>query len=239
MMMNRAARFRSPRTPVESRFTPSKNEIIELAVLGHMTPEQERSRLRDILVEKSVKLDRVFTLSSGATSNKYIDAKLTTLTPEAMPLVGRAFLRKISESGWRPRAVGGLTVGADPIAMSVARESLDALGVGPISAFIVRKAPKKHGMQRFIEGLEDTKGLPVVIIDDVCTQGTSTGDAIEKALEAEMNVLGAICLVDRQEGAVQFLADRYKCRLASIFTLDELVECKARAGVEQHESVLA
>jgi len=115
-----------------------------------------------------------------------------------------------------------LTVGADPIAFSIARESFAGFGQ-PINAFIVRKEPKKHGMERFIEGLEDTNGLPVVIIDDVCTQGKSTGEAIEKARAAGMDVLGAICLVDRREGAIELLASKYQCRLESIFTLSELL----------------
>jgi orotate phosphoribosyltransferase len=184
--------------------------------------DQERSQLKDILARKSVKIGRPFTLSSGAVSDKYVDGKLTTCFPEAMPLVGHVFIHKIKESGWTPRAVGGLTVGADPISFSVARESFAEFGQ-PINAFIVRKEPKKHGMERFIEGLEDTKDVPVVIIDDVCTQGKSTGEAIEKARAAGMHVLGAICLVDRLEGAGELLRSKYQCRLESIFTLSELL----------------
>ncbi len=199
--------------------------------MQHLDPRDDRSFLKDILTRKSLKLDRTFQLSSGATSDRYIDGKLTTCSPEAMPSVGRVFLRRMSDNGWSPTAVGGLTVGADPIAFSVARESLEALA-RPIQAFIVRKSPKAHGMKHFIEGIEETEtsGLPVVILDDVCTQGTSTGDAIKRAREAGMHVLGAICLVDRQEGATKFLADTYQCRLDHIFTLDELV-----AHYRQHE----
>ena len=126
------------------------------------------------------------------------------------------------EKLWNPGAVGGLTVGADPIAFSVARESLETLG-RPIQAFIVRKQPKTHGMGRFIEGIEETKGLPVVILDDVCTHGTSTGEAIAKAREAGMMVIGALCLVNREEGATALLADKFECQLESIFTLEELI----------------
>jgi orotate phosphoribosyltransferase len=149
-----------------------------------------------------------------------------------MPLVGRAFLRKIKECGWRAQAVGGKTVGADPIAFSTARESIDT-GGPHINAFIVRKEPKKHGMEQYIEGLAQTEGLQVVVVDDVCTRGGSTGEAIEKARNAGMEVLGAICLVDRQEGAAQLLAEQYGCRLASIFTLAELL------ADEQEDEILA
>lgn len=184
---------------------------------------QERSLLRDLLVQKSVQVGRDFKLASGAVTNVYIDAKRTTLyLPEAMPLIGRCFLRKFAQCGWQPRAVGGKTVGADPIAIEIARESIDFAG-HPIGAFIVRKEPKKHGMQQFIEGPEQTNGLPVVIVDDVCTAGTSTGEAIAKAQTAGMVVLGAVCLVDREAGATDFLAREFGCQLESIFKLSELV----------------
>src|SRR5579859_3100818 len=139
-------------------------------------PEEtaELSRLKDILREISVRFC-AFTLTSVETSDIYVDCKLTTCLAEAMPLVGRAFLRKIHSRGWLPEAIGGLTMGADPIAFATARESLD-MGP-PISAFVVRKEPKKHGMQRYIEGLEQTEGRRVVIIDEVCTKGGSTAQA--------------------------------------------------------------
>ena len=187
-----------------------------------LDPERERTRLREILARKSVQVGRSFKLASGAISDKYVDGKLTTCSPEAMPLVGRVVLRKIKECGWDPAAVGGLTMGADPIAFSVARESCED-GGRPINAFIVRKEPKKHGMGRYIEGLERTTGLAAVILEDVCTKGNSTGEAIEKAREAGMSVLGAICLVDREEGARELLGEKYQCRLESIFTLSELL----------------
>ena len=184
--------------------------------------DEERSRLKELLLHKSLHLGEVFRLSSGAESDVYVDAKPTTCNPEAMPIIGRLFLAKMAELGWQPEAVGGLTVGADPIAFAVARESISEAG-RPIYSFIVRKLPKKHGMARFIEGVEPTQGKRVVILDDVCTGGSSTGLAIEKAREAGMEVLGAVCLVDREEGAANFLAQRYGCTLHSIFKLSEFV----------------
>src|SRR5438105_237878 len=107
-----------------------------------LEPDRERLRLREILVRKSVQRSRKFKLASGGESDVYIDAKRTTCFAEAMPLIGRAFLGKIAECGWSPQAVGGKTLGADPIAISIARESIDRERFPPINAFIVRKEPK-------------------------------------------------------------------------------------------------
>jgi len=186
-------------------------------------PPDDRTRLKDILVHRSLSTSGSFTLHSGEKSTVYVDGKLTTMIPEAMPLVGRAFLQKMREFGWTPEAVGGLTLGADPIAFAIARESLET--GHPISAFVVRKEPKKHGTQKFIEGLESTEGKSVVMLDDVCTRGDSTAQAIAKAQDAGMRVLGAICLVDRQQGATELLAGKGTV-LVSIFTLAELVAHK-------------
>jgi len=180
-------------------------------------------RLKEILVSRSLSTSGSFTLHSGEKSTVYVDGKLTTCFPEAMPLVGRAFLGKLRERGWTPEAVGGLTLGADPIAFAIARESVEA--GPPINAFVVRKEPKKHGTQKFIEGLESTEGKSVVVLDDVCTRGDSTAQAISKAQDAGMRVLGAICLVDRQQGATELLGAK-GVQLSSIFTLAELVEYK-------------
>lgn len=185
-------------------------------------------RLKEILVSRSLSTSGNFTLHSGEKSTVYVDGKLTTLVAEAMPLVGRAFLEKIREQGWAPDAVGGLTLGADPIAFAIARESLDA---GPsIHAFVVRKEPKKHGTQKFVEGLEATEGKSVVILDDVCTKGDSTLQAILKAQDAGMRVLGAVCLVDREQGATEMLAGK-GIVLDHVFTLSELVAYKDRLSV--------
>jgi orotate phosphoribosyltransferase len=187
-----------------------------------MLSDTLRSHLLGLLVQRSLDTNGNYTLASGLQSSTYVDAKLTTCFAEAMPLVGRAFLAKIRALGLTPRAVGGLTVGADPIAFAVARESLD--NPPHINAFIVRKLPKDHGKQKFIEGIETTIDVPVLILDDVCTKGESTAMAIQRALEAGMKVLGAICLVDRQQGATELLSRDFGVELASIFTLAELVE---------------
>jgi len=159
-------------------------------------------------------------LASGQRTGVYVDAKLTTYRAEAMPYVGRLFLEKIEQLGLQPSAVGGLTLGADPIAMAIAREGLESGKT--INAFVVRKQPKPHGMQRFIEGLSETNGVKAVIVDDVCTTGDSTIKAIEHARDAGLNVLAAICLVDRNSGAVENIAERFSIRLHKIFTLEEI-----------------
>lgn len=178
-----------------------------------------REQLRGCLKEHSVRHGD-FQLASGQRSNVYIDAKLTTCRATAMPLVGRVFLAKMFDRGWHPDAVGGLTLGADPIAAAIARESVTE--VPPIDFFVVRKEPKKHGLQKYLEGLPAPEGLRVVVVDDVCTTGGSTIKAVHCCREAGMTVLGAVCLVDREQGARQALAD-LSCPFESIFTLQELV----------------
>ncbi len=184
-----------------------------------MPETSELTQLREMLLAKSIRFGD-FTLVSGQKSDVYVDSKLTTYTAAAMPLVGRAMLRIFEERGWSPTAVGGLTLGADPIAFAIARESLESSK--PIDSFVVRKEPKKHGMQRFIEGLDSAKGLDVVIIDDVCTTGGSTVQAIEKAIASDMHILGAICLVDREMGATEALKSQFGLDLAHVFTLSDL-----------------
>src|SRR5262249_37835913 len=171
------------------------------------------------LLRKSVRFGD-FTLVSGQKSNVYVDSKLTTYSAEAIGLIGRAFLHKMHERGWHPQAVGGLTLGADPIALAIAHES-HATG-NPVDAFVVRKESKKHGTQRFIEGFEETQGMKVVVIDDVCSTGGSTAIAIQKVKDAGMIVLGAICLVDREMGAEEMLMRDFQCPLAHIFRLSDL-----------------
>ena len=192
-------------------------------------PEEEVTTLRSILLRKSVKFGQ-FTLASGATSDVYVDCKPTTCSAEAMPLIGRIFLRRIQDEGWLPEAVGGLTVGAEPIAFAVARESLET--DHPVDSFIVRKEPKPHGMQKLVEGFDgDTKGKQVVIIDDVCSKGGSTIKAIINARSVGMNVIGAICLVDREMGAEELLASECGCKLISVFKLSSLRPKANESGI--------
>jgi orotate phosphoribosyltransferase len=182
------------------------------------SPTQDLAALRDILKKKSVKFG-TFTLASGQTSDVYVDCRPTTCDPRAMPLIGRLFLHKLEEKMWVPEAVGGLTMGADPIAFAIARESLDRPPI--MDCFVVRKERKQHGMQKFVEGLDSTEGRKVVVVDDVCTKGESTAVAIGNAKSAGMEILGAICLINREAGATELLRDKYGILLASIFKLSD------------------
>ena len=179
----------------------------------------EFQQLQSILLSKSVKFGD-FLLASGQRSDVYVDCKPTTCDAAAMPLIGRVVLTKIRERGWSPEAVGGLMVGAEPIAFAVARESL---GMKPqVNAFIVRKEAKLHGRQKVVEGIDPTENRRVVVIDDVCTQGESTALAIRNMQSVGMIVQGAICLVDREAGATELLKREFGIELESVYKLSAL-----------------
>jgi len=150
-----------------------------------------RQELLEILAQKSFRLGE-FKLSSGITSDYYIDCRLTTLDAHGAQLTGQVFLEEIGEQEWEPQAVGGLTMGADPIVVAIAVTS------GTLHGFLVRKSEKQHGMGQRIEGFRE-KGARVVIVDDVCTTGASTIQAIEDAREFGFEVIGVMCLVERQD----------------------------------------
>ena len=144
-----------------------------------------------MLAQKSFKLGD-FKLSSGGASDYYIDCRTTTLDGRGAQLTGQVFLDEIRRRGWKPEAIGGLTMGADPIVVAVAVTS------GTLNGFLVRKAEKQHGTTQRIEGFRG-KGARVVIVDDVCTTGASTIQAIEAAREFGFEIEGVMCLVEREE----------------------------------------
>ena len=150
-----------------------------------------RQRLLTTLAYKSFRLGE-FKLSSGGTSDYYIDCRTTTLDAKGSRLTGDVFLEEIRQRAWKPQAIGGLTMGADPIVVAVAVVS------GELNGFLVRKAEKQHGTGQRIEGFRE-KGAPVVIVDDVCTTGASTIQAIEAAREFGFEIVGVMCLVEREE----------------------------------------
>lgn len=184
------------------------------------TERDDVAELHEILRKKSIQFGH-FTLVSGQTSDVYVDCKLTTCDPRAMPRIGRLFLAKMEKKQWFPDAVGGLTLGADPIAFAIARESLNRQPDRVIDAFIVRKERKAHGMQKLVEGIAQPEGRKVVILDDVCTKGESTATAIRNAKSVGMEILGAICLIDREAGATEMLRHEFGLELASIFKLSD------------------
>jgi len=175
-----------------------------------------RQELLKLLAHKSFRLGE-FQLSSGSTSDYYIDCRVTTLDARGAQLVGEVFLAEIREQGWEADAIGGLTMGADPIVVAVAVTS------GTIHGFLVRKSEKQHGTGQRIEGFRE-KGAQVVIVDDVCTTGSSTVQAIEAAREYGFEVVGVMCLVERQDahGRPSVEKAAAPANFISIFTATEV-----------------
>jgi orotate phosphoribosyltransferase len=166
-----------------------------------MTTPTHAQQLLTLLARNSFRLGQ-FNLSSGGTSDYYVDCRTTTLNAEGGRLTGHAILELLEANDVDAEAVGGLTLGADPIVCNVATasawRSLAHPGVPVLHGFLVRKAEKAHGAGRRIEGF-CRAGARVVIVDDVCTTGASTITAIEAAREAGMTIAAVVCLVEREE----------------------------------------
>jgi len=179
-----------------------------------------KQELIDLLCRKSFKYSEepVFKLVSGRMSNYYINCKPVTLSPRGMFLAGHLIFDAIRDLD--AEGVGGLTFGADPIAVATAFAS--GLKGNPVNAFSIRKTMKDHGIIRWIEG-DLTHGSRVVIIDDVATTGGSTIKAIERARSEGMDVIKAVILVDRQEGGVESIREHVK-DVTSIVTRYDLLE---------------
>src|SRR5437763_12890109 len=175
-----------------------------------------RQELLRLLSTKSFRLGE-FKLSSGGTSDYYIDCRTTTLDARGAQLTGQVFLEEIRQRGWNPEAIGGLTMGADPIVVAVAVTS------GTLNGFLLRKAEKQHGTGQRIEGFRG-KGARVVIVDDVCTTGGSTIQAIEAAREFGFNIVGVACLVERLEAGGRAAVEKAAApaKFISIFTSDDV-----------------
>ena len=167
-----------------------------------MPATADNRALLNLIAQLSFKLGD-FTLASGAKSDYYIDCRTTTLNAEGGRLAGLAMYDIIHQQIPDAEAVGGLTMGADPLVSNTASASawyaLEHPGTKLVQGFLVRKSEKTHGTGRKIEGFLKP-GAKVVIVDDVCTTGGSTITAIEAAREAEMIVAGVLCLVDREQG---------------------------------------
>lgn len=176
-----------------------------------------KSRLRGLLAERSVKSGD-FTLASGRRSRYYVDARLTTMCGEGQVLVGEVCWHAIREAGWEPDFVGGMTLGADPVAYAIANHATRS--GRPLDAFTVRKQPKGHGTGRQIEG-----GLPagakVVVVDDTVTSGGSLLESVKVVVRHGAIVLGVLALVDREEGGRQLLHDA-GFELSAVFTAKDL-----------------
>lgn len=180
---------------------------------------QERERLKDLIREKALNVaeEPIFKLSSGRLSRYYIDLKRITFDPEGAYLVGKLVYLAIREL--KPDGVGGLTLGADPIAYAVCFVSY--LEGNPIKPFVVRKEPKAHGMGRQVEGILK-KGDRVVVLEDVITTGSSALKAVEACKREGYRVLGVYAVVDREEGGRENLKAQ-GLEVYSLFSLSELL----------------
>jgi orotate phosphoribosyltransferase len=158
-------------------------------------------RLLSLLAERSARRGQ-FTLASGRQSTLYIDARLTTMSPDGLALIGPLALAALRDAAWRIDAVGGLTLGADPVSYAIAYAS--AATAVPLRAFTVRKEPKTHGTGRLVEG-PFAAGDRVAVIEDVITTGGSALRAIEAIRSAGGIVVGVLALVDREEGGREAL----------------------------------
>jgi len=164
----------------------------------------DRDSLIRLLAERSVKTGN-FILASGKTSSVYVDARLTTMSPDGLSLIGPLGLDTMMRAGWKAESVGGLTLGADPIAYSISYAS--ARLERPIRAFTVRKQAKLHGATNLIEGpFRPTDS--VVIVEDVITTGASALRAIDAVEQAGGTVMGVLALVDREEGGRETIEAR-------------------------------
>src|SRR5438552_18119773 len=181
--------------------------------------DEEMREQRDIIRQKSLRVVE-FTLSSGKKSSYYLDCRMTTLDPRGALLIARLILERMRTHNIQADAIGGLTMGADPIATAVAVVS--GLEAKPVPAFIVRKETKGHGTQRSIEGYDGKPGSRVIVVDDVCTTGDSILKAAEKAEEAGYEVVATFCVVDREEGGTEIIAQKYP--FYSLLTAKELLK---------------
>lgn len=178
-----------------------------------------REKLANLLREKSLKRGE-FILASGQKSDYYLDCRLTTLDPEGALLTGYCVLELLDKMGVKADAIGGLSMGADPVVSAAIVVS--AIEKRPLQGFLVRKEAKGHGRKKQIEGMETTQGKRVVIVDDVCTTGGSTLEAIG-AVEGEgCQVIAVISIIDREQGGSDMLRQKYK--YGTVFIARDLLD---------------
>ena len=184
----------------------------------------DRSTLIRLLSERSLRRGK-FTLASGRESAYYVDARLTSMSPEGLATIGPLALSAISDRGWRVDAVGGLTLGADPVSYAIAVASVASPPL--VRAFTVRKEAKQHGTGRLIEGPMN-EGDHVVVIEDVITTGGSALRAVEAIQRAGASISGIVAVVDREEGGRSVL-EQQGFEVVCLATVSELLD-QAPAG---------
>ena len=191
-----------------------------------------KQRLKELLQRKSIVWGKV-KLASGQESDYYFDCKLTTLDPEGAFLTGHAVLDLLAEHGIKADAIGGPPIGAHPIVAAVAVVSHLRAKEGngrPLPAFLIRKQAKAHGLEKQIEGLDLKKARDVVIIDDVCTKGESTLEALKIVEDAGLRVAAVLSIVDREAGGSEKLRQKYP--YYALFTGKELLGKASRSAAE-------
>jgi orotate phosphoribosyltransferase len=191
-----------------------------------------KQRLKDLLQRKSIVWGKV-RLSSGQESDYYFDCKLTTLDPEGAFLTANAVLDLLEEKGIHADAISGPPIGAHPIVAAVAALSHLRAKEGKgraLPAFLIRKQPKAHGLEKQIEGIDTKKIRDVVIIDDVCTKGESTLEALKIVEDAGLRVAAVLSIVDREAGGSERLRQKYA--YFALFTGKELLETASRSAAE-------
>ena len=170
--------------------------------------------LRSFVDRECLTVGRSYTLSTGRQSDFYFDCKKAMLDGRCLGLIAEAFLQEAGKLPRFPRAIGGLTMGADFIVAAVIQRAFET-GRSMVSGSIVRKAPKQHGSANKIENVL-SEGTPILVVDDVVTTGASTEDACEAFLAAGYDLVGIVALVDRETGGLQALARRYGCPVGAV-----------------------
>lgn len=182
-----------------------------------------KKRLIQLVITRTFKYtDKpTFKLAAGGTSNFYFNCKPTTLNPEGMYLIGNLLHEMImKDKKWKVKGVGGLTLGADPVANAIAYTSY--LKGEPLEAFVVRKEPKKHGTMQWVEG-QVKEGDKVLIVEDVITTGSSSIKAVERARMCGLKIVGVLSLIDRQEGGREAI-EKLGIPCKALLTKEEIFE---------------
>ncbi len=188
----------------------------------------EKNQILKILSEKALKIAKegeYFSLASGKKSKYYLDGKIITMNPELLKITANLLIDKILKKGWSPDAIGGLTLGADPLAYAISLEAksrkIDWL------PFVVRKEKKDRGTGKQIEGLLK-KNSNLIILEDVTTTGSSAMIATNAVKKVDHNVIGIITMVDREEGSVDLFSEE-KIPFQRLFTLSNLIESMSQS----------
>ena len=189
----------------------------------------ERQRLIKLLSERSVKTGR-FTLASGKISDFYIDARVTTMSPEGLALIGPLAIQIFKSAGWELAAIGGLTLGADPSTYSISYAS--NLHPPLLRAFTIRKEAKTHGTSKLIEGTFQ-HGDRVAVVEDVITTGQSALKAIDAVLAAGARIAGVFALVDREEGGRETI-EKAGYEVISVTRRQELIPLALDSTSSEH-----